>query len=105
VKKWISLLGIACLLLVSVLPLTSCTGNQELYQYYTQLAYQYETAAVGEEAQAQYYFQLAQGLSQLPNFSQEQYNEMMQVGNTHQENAKQYRQLADQYRLKAAQYR
>ena len=104
--KWIKLVVVAGLLLVSVSSFTACTGGQEKYDYYMNLATQYELAYVAEAQQAEYYFNIARGFQESDlDIGQQSYEELINVGNVHQENAVKYREMAEQYRRLASQQR
>jgi len=104
--KWIKLVVVACLLLVSVSSFTACTGGQEKYDYYMNLAAQYETACVAESQQADYYFNLARGLQESGlNIRQQTYEELVNLGKAHQENAVKYCEMAEEYKRLASQQR
>ena len=104
--KWITLITVTCLLLVGVCSCTASTENkQEMYQYYMQLAYQYEIAAITEETQAEYYANMAQGLKTgFTGMEEQQYEELMLLSTNSRENAKKYREAADRYKSRARQY-
>ena len=104
--KWINLFMVACLLLVGVCSFTACAGGQEQYDYYMNLANQYETAYAAEVQQADYYLNLARGLQESDlDIGQQTYEDLISVGKAHQENALQYRELAEEYKRLASQYR
>jgi len=104
--KWINLIMVACLLLAGVCSFTACAGGQEQYDYYMNLANQYETAYAAEVQQADYYFNLARGLQESSlDIKQQTYEELISVGKAHQENALQYRELAEEYKRLASQQR
>jgi len=109
--KRISLIVVACLLLVAVCSFVACTGMQgqqqeQYYYYYMNLAIQHEQAYIAETQQAEYYFGLAQGLKDSGlNIGQQTYDELINVGNVHEENAAKYRETAENYRRLANQYR
>ena len=104
--KWINLIVVACLLLVGVCSLAACTGGQEQYNYYMNLATQYETACVAEAQQAEYYFNLARGLQASDlDIGQQTYAELVSLGKAHQENAMKYCEMAEEYKRLASQHR
>lgn len=104
--RWIKLIVVACLLLVGVCSLVACTGGQEKYDYYMNLANQYETACVAEAQQADYYFNLARGLQESGlNIGEQTYEELVSLGKAHQENAVKYCEKAEEYKRLASQHR
>ena len=105
-KRKITIL-ISCLLLVA--GMSACTGlsnrNPEMYQYYIQLAHQYDVAAAAEESQAEYYTNLAAAYKEaFAGLSEEQYQEILVLGTSHKENAANYREMAERYKTLAQQY-
>jgi len=105
--RWITLILVTCLLLAGTVSCTaSSTSNPEMYQYYMQIAQQYDTAAAAEDSQAEYYANLAQVFKeQLSEFGEQEYEEMMAVSQGHQESAEKYRAVAKQHKETARQYR
>ena len=104
--RWITLILVTCLLLAGTVSCTTTDNKQEMYQYYMQIAQQYEVAAAAEESQAEYYIGLAEVFkSELTDLSEEQYEQMAAVGKSHHENAMKFKEAAEQYRAIARQYR
>jgi len=104
--RWITLVLVTCLLLAGIVSCTGTDNSQEMYQYYMQIAQQYEVAAATEETQAEYYANLAQALkAELAGFEEQSYEEMMSLAEGHQANANKYWEAAEQYKAIARQYR
>ncbi len=102
----IALILVAGVLLAGTVSCTAPDNKREMYQYYMQIAQQYEVAAAAEESRADYYFRIADGLkSEFTELSEEQYEEMVALGNNHQENVRKYSKVAEQNRAIARQYR
>lgn len=104
--RWITLVLVTCLLLAGTVSCMGMDNRQEMYQYYMQIAQQYEVAAATEETQAEYYANLAQAFkAEMPGFEEQGYEEMMSVAKGHQANANKYWEAAEQYKAIARQYR
>lgn len=102
----IILILVAGVLLAGSVSCIAPDNKREMYQYYMQIAQQYEVAAAAEESRADYYSRVVEGLkSEFTELPEEQYEEMVALSLSHQENAKKYREVAEQNRAIARQYR
>lgn len=102
----IILILVAGVLLAGSVSCMAPDNKREMYQYYMQIAQQYEVAAATEESRADYYIGVAEELkSEFTELSEEQYEKIVALSNSHQENARKYREVAEQNRVIARQYR
>ena len=102
----IILILVAGVLLAGSVSCMAPDNKREMYQYYMQIARQYDIAAATEESRADYYIRVAEGLkSGFTDLSEEQYEKVVALGNSHQANARKFKEVAEQNRVIARQYR